>query len=181
MKLDLPKGNEEYIFGPDTKVSSYKRMDFILAPGKTEKHLYYIISGAVGSFIEHDGEEICIGFHTKGHFFSEYSSFITQEVSRSFSKAFVPTKLAKIGYEVLHEAYKTSIDHQRIGRHISEKLYLILQERNLDLLSLSAEERYLKFLKTRPEDIRQIPLKYIASYLGITPVSLSRIRKNLNS
>ena len=86
-----------------------------------------------------------------------------------------------VRYEVLQEAYKTSIDHQRIGRHISEKLYLILHERNLDLLSLSAEERYLKFLATKPEALQQIPLKYIASYLGMTPVSLSRIRKKLSS
>jgi CRP-like cAMP-binding protein len=181
MKLDLPSDSEEYIFGPQTKVNSYSRMEFILAPGKVEKYLYYIISGSVGSFIEHDGEEICFGFHTKGHFFSEYASFISQEESRSYSKALVPCKLAMVRHEVLQEAYKTSIDHQRIGRHISEKLYLKLQERNLDLLSLSAEERYLKFIATKPAEMRQIPLKYIASYLGMTPVSLSRIRKNLNS
>ncbi len=181
MKLNEALAHPEYVFGPETKIIDYDRNDFILAPEKTEKYLYYVISGAVGSFLSHNAEEICCGLHTAGHFFSEYSSFISQKVSRTYSKALQPARIAKVAHEVLQQAYKVSIAHQERGRKISERLFIILQERNLDLLTLTAEERYLKFIENRPEEALQIPLKYIASYLGMTPVSLSRIRKRLIS
>ncbi len=181
MKLDEPLSDEEYVFGPTTKIANYNRNEFVLAPERTEKHLYYVISGSVGSFLTYNEEEICCGLHTEGHFFSEYSSFVSQKVSRTYSKALQPARIARVAYEVLHEAYKISIAHQEKGRKISERLYVMMQERNIDLLTLSAEERYLKFIENRPEEALQIPLKHIASYLGMTPASLSRIRKNLIS
>lgn len=181
MKLKEEITNPEQLFGPQTKIIEKKRNEFILEPNKTETYIYYVISGSVASFIDKKGEEVCVGIYTKGNFFSEYASFLNQEKSKSYSLVLQNCKLAAVHYQVLQEAYKISIDHERKGRLISEQLYQNLQARLVDLMTLDAEERYLKFLEDRPEDVLEIPLKYIASYLGMTPVSLSRIRKKISS
>ncbi len=181
MKLEESFTNPEEIFGPKTKILNLKRNQFVLEPNKTEMHIYYVISGSVASFIEKDGEEVCMAIHTKGNFFSEYSSFIAQTPSQSYSKTLQNCKLAAINYHILQAAYDISKDHERKGRLVSEQLYQSLNKRVTDLLTLDAEARYLKFIEERPDDILEIPLKYIASYLGMTPVSLSRIRKKISN
>lgn len=169
------------VFGPETEVLSVKRNGFVLAPNQIEKYLYYVIEGCVGSFIDGEKESHCIGFHTKGNFFSEYVSFISQEKSKTYSKALKATKLAKVHRKVLYTAYKASIAHQEKGRIIAETIYSAMHERTCDLLTLNAEERYLKLINSKKEELNEVPLKIVASYLGITDVSLSRIRKKLLS
>jgi hypothetical protein len=66
-----------------------------------------------------------------------------------------------------------------VGRFISEKLFLIKSKREQSLLNETSEQRYLNLFKDRPNVIKQIPLKYIASYIGVTPQALSRIRKRI--
>ena len=67
-----------------------------------------------------------------------------------------------------------------IGRRASEELFLKKSKRELSLLRDSAEERYLNLFEERPELLREIPLKYIASYIGVTPQALSRIRRRIS-
>ena len=181
MKLEHINNPKDAIFGPQTKIIELKKNNFLLAPNKVEKYLYYVISGIVGSFVEHNGDESCTGFYTSQNYFSEYASFITQNKSETYSRVLKNCRLACIHYNVLQEDYKNSIEHQILGRKISEQLYIRLQKRNINLLTLSAKERYLKFIKERPEEVKEVAQKYIASYLGMTPVSLSRLRKDLIS
>jgi len=89
------------------------------------------------------------------------------------------TILWQISNKDLQEVYKRTKNGNIIGRKMAENMYLIKSKRELSLLSKTAEERYLNLFSDRPELLKQIPLKYIASYIGVTPQALSRIRKRI--
>ena len=82
-------------------------------------------------------------------------------------------------YKNLQEVYKKTSIGNTLGRLSSERLFLIKSKREISLLNETAEERYLKLFDERPELIKEIPLKYIASYIGVTAQALSRIRKRI--
>ena len=82
-----------------------------------------------------------------------------------------------ISYKNLQEVYNVTKIGDRIGRYTSERLYLIKSKREQSLLNETPDQRYLNLLKERPNLIQLTPLKYIASYIGVTPQALSRIRK----
>ena len=85
-----------------------------------------------------------------------------------------------ISYDDLQEVYEKSFAGNVIGRLSSERLFLIKSKREQSLLNETAEERYLKLFTERPNLIKEIPLKYVASYIGVTPQALSRIRKRIS-
>lgn len=179
MNKDQPS-IDEYIFGEKTRFIDIKKKGYVLRPEQQEKHIYYVLKGFVVLLIESDGNEICLSFAKEGHFISAYTSFLKQELTAAYILATEDSRLAAASYSTIQSAYGLSKEHERNGRLISEQLYIRSNERNMDLICLNAEERYLKFLKHHKEEIQRIPLKYLASYLGITPVSLSRIRAKLN-
>jgi CRP-like cAMP-binding protein len=90
-------------------------------------------------------------------------------------------RLLVFGYDALQQLYKKSMPWQLFGRLVAEWLAIGLEERMVDLLTLSPEQRYLRLLQSNKHKIiERIPQHYIANYLGITPVSLSRIRNRMN-
>lgn len=178
MKRFIPNP-EQYIFGEDTHFFEYDSKEFVLRPEQQERYIYYVLKGFVVLLLESDGEEICTSFAREGQFISAYTSFLKQEVTPMYIKTTEETQLAAASYATIQEAYQLSKEHERNGRLISEQLFISSNERNMDLICLDAKERYLKFMHTQPEIMKRIPLKYLASYLGITPVSLSRIRASL--
>src|SRR5690606_6317727 len=106
--------------------------------------------------------------------------FLTRMPSTYNVQTLSETHLWQLSYEDLQEVYQKTGTGNLLGRKASEGLFLKKQKRELALLQLSAEERYVNLFRERPEVIRQIPLKYIASYIGITPQALSRIRKRIS-
>lgn len=146
-----------------------------------ENHISFIESGAVRLFIPKDDsdKEITFGFSFKNQFISAYDSFLTQKPSAYELQALTETTVLSITYADLQEVYKTTQIGNLIGRLTAERLFLIKSTREQNLLNLSAEERYLKLFKERPELLQIIPLKYISSYIGVTAQALSRIRKRI--
>ena len=146
-----------------------------------EKHISFIESGVVRLFIPKDNpdKEITFGFSFKNQFISAYDSFLTQTPSAYQLQALTKTTLLSISYNDLQDVYKTTQIGNFIGRLTAERLFLIKSKREQNLLNLTAEERYIKLFKERPEVLKVIPLKYISSYIGVTPQALSRIRKRL--
>lgn len=171
--------SDHNIFGPATRLLTVKKRDFVLGLHEMEQYVYYLISGAVYMQVETLEGNQCVGFYTEGDYFSAYASFLTQKVSPYSIQAIENCKIAAIHYHDLQAAYQNSAQHERNGRLMSEQLFLRSNQRNVDLLCLSAEERYLKLMKEQTEVVKRFPQKLIASYLGITPVSLSRIRRKI--
>lgn len=167
------------IFGDLSTIKKFKKKEIILEKGVVENYLSFIIEGSIAILTYHNGNEICISFSIENSFFSSYVSFLTREPSGYQVLALEDTIIERIDFESLQKAYSISGDHQKNGRKIAEQLYIKASQRTLSLITKTAEERYLEFIEEYPKFLQRIPLKYIASYLGITPVSLSRIRNKI--
>ncbi|AWW30951.1 Crp/Fnr family transcriptional regulator [Echinicola strongylocentroti] len=151
----------------------------VLSLGQVENHLSFIERGMVRYFVPGDEHEMTFGFSFEGEFMSAYDSFLTKMPSGYSIETLGETKLWRISYEGLQEVYRLSDAGERIGRCAAEGLFLKKAKRELALLQQTAEERYLDLFVDRPELFQQIPLKYLASYIGVTPQALSRIRKRI--
>ncbi|MEP3836878.1 MAG: Crp/Fnr family transcriptional regulator [Algibacter sp.] len=157
------------------------KKDVFLKLNEIENHISFIESGVVRLFIpkENPEKEITFGFSFKDQFVSAYDSFLTQTPSAYQLQALTDTTIVSITYNDLQEVYKTTQIGNLVGRLTAERLFLLKSKREQNLLNLTAEERYMKLFKERPELLKVIPLKYISSYIGVTAQALSRIRKRL--
>jgi CRP-like cAMP-binding protein len=158
-----------------------KKKDVFLKLHEVENHISFIESGVVRLYIPkvNPDKEITFGFSFKDQFISAYDSFLTQTPSAYELQALTETTILSITYNDLQDVYKQTQIGNLIGRLTAERLFLIKSKREQNLLNLTAEERYLKLFKERPELLKVIPLKYISSYIGVTAQALSRIRKRL--
>lgn len=163
------------------KYNKFKPKEYILVAGKISTQIHFIELGLVRTFYLKDGKEITTYLSTDNNFVSSYSSFINQTKSYENIQCLETTETFSIEYEDMHELYETIPQWQKIGRILAEQNVICLADRLLKLQSITAKEKYKEFLKTYPDKIVQrTPLIHIASYLGITPESLSRIRKNIS-
>ncbi len=147
--------------------------------GKIENYLSFISKGIVRLYIPKEESDLTFGFVFDNEFVTAYDSFLTQSPSDYQIETLTETFLWKISIEDLQEVYNKTNNGNIIGRKMAEKMFLIKSKRELSLLNKTAEERYLDLFSSRPKLLQQIPLKYIASYIGITPQALSRIRKRI--
>lgn len=170
------------IFSSFLKKREYPKKHTFLKIGEIENHVSFIEKGQVRLLIPKDEEEkeITFGFSFKDEFISAYDSFLTRSPSLYQLETLAPTTLWSIDYENLQKAYQLTEIGNTIGRFISERLYLLKSKREQSLLNENPDQRYLNLFKERPNLIKQIPLKYIASYIGVTPQALSRIRKRIS-
>lgn len=158
----------------------FPKNQLLLAAGQTENYLSFIESGIVRYYIEKDEQERTFAFSFKHSFVSAYNSFLTRTPSVYNIQALTKTKLWRIKYSDLQSIYRETSIGNTIGRHASEALFLKKSERELSLLNETAEQRYLNLFTEQAQLLKEIPLKYIASYIGITPQALSRIRKRIS-
>lgn len=158
-----------------------KKKEVLIELNDIENHISFIESGVVRLFIPKDDseKEITFGFSFKDQFVSAYDSFLTRTPSAYQLQALTETSLLSMTYDDLQLVYNNTEIGNLIGRLTAERLFLLKSKREQNLLNLTAEERYIKLFKERPELLKIIPLKYISSYIGVTPQALSRIRKRL--
>jgi len=158
-----------------------KKKAIFLKLDEIENHISFIESGVVRLYIpkENPEKEITFGFSFKDQFISAYDSFLTRKPSAYQLQTLSETTILSINYNDLQEVYKKTQIGNLIGRLTAEGLFLIKSKREQNLLNLTAEERYIRLFKERPELLKIIPLKYISSYIGVTAQALSRIRKRI--
>lgn len=156
-----------------------KKNAVLLKNGAIEKHLSFISKGIVRLFIPQEKGDVTFGFLFDNQFVTGYDSFVTQAPSEYQIETLTETTLWKISLHDLNDVYEKTDSGNIIGRKMAENMFLIKSKRELSLLSKTAEERYLDLFTDRPNLFKQVPLKYIASYIGVTPQALSRIRKRI--
>lgn len=156
-----------------------KKGEFLLRSGEVCNHVTFINKGLFRSYMEIEGEEVTTNFAFEGNYVTEYTSFVTRQPSSEFIVAMEDAELLQMRYEDLQAAYTKAQVWERFGRLIAEYILTFVSTRNKSLLFKSPEERYLALMKERPKVMERVPQQYIASYLGIQPESLSRIRKRL--
>ena len=157
-----------------------KRRGFILQQGDVCKHFTFIVSGCFKMYaIDQAGKEHNMQFAAEGEWISDLASFYSEKPSGVHIEAIEPAVILQIKHDDLLDLY---IGYHRFDRHfrvIVEAKYIELQNRVLQNISVTAEQRYLNFLDQFPELANRLPNTQIASYLGITPEFLSKIRKVL--
>ncbi|MBL4648168.1 MAG: Crp/Fnr family transcriptional regulator [Aureispira sp.] len=152
----------------------------LLEIGQVEKYLSFIEVGIVRFFIPKLENDLTFGFCFENEFVSAYDSFLTQSPSIYQIETLTPITIWSLSYEDLQEIYAHTSIGNTVGRLAAENLYRIKAQRELSLLNETAEQRYLNLFNQRPELLKFIALKYLASYIGITPQALSRIRKRIS-
>jgi CRP-like cAMP-binding protein len=152
----------------------------ILKKGEVENYVYILQSGAVRLFIPQKDNEITFGFAFEGHFFSAYDSFIYRSPCVYQIETLTEVKVWRMSHKDLNNLFENISEGNSIGRKMAELFFIGKQKRELSLLTKTAEERYYSLFRFQPKLIKEIPLKYIASYIGITPQGLSRIRSRIS-
>lgn len=158
------------------RVHSFPKGAMITAIGQVEGRFSIVKAGVQRMYIPHDGEEVCIGF-SYGHSWSGvFDSFVTRAPSRFGLQAITASELVSVQYEELQELYRAVPILERFGRSILEQLVVGRATREIELLTLDAEGRYKALLERSPQLLQLVPQKDIASYLRMTPETLSRLR-----
>ena len=166
-------------FSSKLQQQTFKKNAILIQTGAIENYLSFISKGIVRYYIPKIENELTFGFLFENEFVTAYDSFITQTPSHYQIQTLTDTTLWRISFNDLQEVYQATESGNLIGRRMAENMYLIKSKRELSLLNKTAEERYLDLFSERPKLLKQIPLKYIASYIGVTPQALSRIRKRI--
>lgn len=175
-----PMNDSEWnFFSSKLKKVKFDKNTTVLKLGKIETHLSFISKGVIRLYIPKEDSDLTFGFLFENEFVTAYDSFLTQTPSEYEIETLTETILWQISNQDLQEVYKRTKSGNIIGRKMAESMYLIKSKRELSLLSKTAEERYLNLFSDRPQLIKHVPLKYIASYIGVTPQALSRIRKRI--
>lgn len=163
------------IWAPDI---SLKRNEYLKVKGSTDTNLYYVKSGSLRVFIEDEFEEHTIRFGYEGNFISALDSYITEKTSPFYIQAIRATKLKVISKPAFVELINSNTKYLRLWQEMITMLVYQQMEREVDILTNSPAERYKRVLERSPQLFQEIPAKYIASYLRMTPETLSRIRKS---
>jgi len=155
-----------------------KRNNFLLKEERICDEYFFLENGFIRAFANDiDGNDVTTNFYSSGQVVFEVSSFFNRTVSKENFQAIVDCEGWYITYEQLNSLFHSMHDFRDFGRSILVKGFSSLKIRMLSMITETAEQRYDTLLKTNPEIFQQVALKYIASFLGITDTSLSRIRK----
>ncbi len=155
---------------------SFKKNEIIKHAGETERFGYFILKGSGGVFLWKENNYVCLDIMLENNFFGDYMSLISRQNSPLETIAIEDSEMLKISSKNISQLKQTGMG-QLIFLISAESSFVEKQQQQIDLLLKTAEERYFELLEKHPELIRRIPQKFIASYLGITTQSLSRIRK----
>jgi CRP-like cAMP-binding protein len=147
--------------------------------GTVCKDMYYIKSGGCYMYVLEGEKELVTQFFFEGELMTDHFSFLTGRPSNQFIRTLEDTRLESLSYDSIQQLYDKIPGMERVGRVLTERACVRLMASLASYKNDSAETRYRKLLQRRPELSQRAPQYLIASYLGITPVGLSKIRRRL--
>ena len=160
------------------KGKSITNHDYFLKENKISNEYLFLENGFMRAFaVDVEGNEVTTNFFAANQVVFEVSSFFNRSVSKENIQALTDCTGWFITYEQLNMLFHTLPEFREFGRHVLVRGFAALKTRMLSMITETAEQRYEHLMKNKPEIFQFSPLKYIASYLGITDTSLSRIRK----
>lgn len=169
-KLCLEKGKSVEI----------KKKDYFVRQGELSKYAGFIESGIFRyTRIGSDGAEHIVGYSFQNDFVCDYTSVIKSTHSCINAQAVTDCKVYSLSAHDLHDYWESNKDTQRLGRLVAEQLFIQMYVRLLGFYCDTPEQRYISLLERCPNLPQYITLKEIASYLGVTPETISHIRRKL--
>jgi CRP-like cAMP-binding protein len=165
---------------PHLETCRLERKSLWIREGQHERWVAFVLQGSLRQYYTHQGIERTTYFYFEHHLMASYLSCLTGQPSRLSIEALTDVELIRFPYTALAALYQQSHQWERFGRLVAEYLGIGLEERMVELLMLSPEERYQALMDSgKTKILERIPQHYVANYLGITPVSLSRIRNRV--
>ncbi len=171
-------------FWANAQIVKFRKKELLLEENQINRYLYMMKEGVIRSYvIDKEGKD-----YTKSFFYSQnqdfafsYPSFMFQEPSNLFLEAIIDCEVWAWHHSYIHEKLNNDFRFFRFFRHCTDLLYVRFEQKDIRMLRSTLEERYIMFKEENPDLINTIPLRYIATYLGITPETLSRIRKRIGN
>ncbi len=157
-----------------------KKGAYLLKPGGYISDFYFMKQGCVSYYTVEDGTAQVMEFFTEGYFFTDLYPYIQEIQSESYLEALEDSIVYSISKKDVEKVFDHSHQLERFGRLSMQRTFVINFQRINQLRNLSNQERYLQLLEKRPTLFQRVPQYLIASYLGLTPVGLSKIRKRLS-
>lgn len=155
-----------------------KRGDFLTRPGSVDLNVYWLVSGALHVYMIEENEAHSIRFGYRNNVIVAMDCFLTGAPTQFYMESLKQSTLKRISKQRLIAFLKSSEEGLSLWTEMLQGLILQQMEREIDLLTTSPTERYERVFSRSPQLFQEIPLKYIASYLRMTPETLSRIRSN---
>ncbi|WP_276165504.1 Crp/Fnr family transcriptional regulator [Zobellia alginiliquefaciens] len=166
---------------PKFKKVTFSKNDFILEEGKTENHYWFIESGFARSYVMNtEGKDISTNFYAVGDIVIDWTSFFLRNPTRENIQALTDCVCWQLDFDTFQELFHSIRSFREQGRTTLVNSYFALKKQSVAMIADQASERYLKLLREKPHIIQNISLKHIATYLGVTDTSLSRIRKEIS-
>ena len=153
--------------------------EYFLRHGKICRHIAFIEKGLLRLFYLNDGKEVTNCFCKEDTVTTSYSSLITQQKSDIAIQAIEPSRLIVFSNGSLQKLFKKDLFWQQVGRLAAENEFITIERHNRFLRDLSATERYQRILKDDKGLLQRVPLNFLATYLQVSPETLSRIRNKL--
>lgn len=177
--LLMPRPKAELI-ASYLKDDQLKKGDIFLQEGQISRYSYFLATGFIRCFtVDLAGNEITTRIFSAPDFINDYQSFFKQKPTLENYEAITDCKVQTLDLKTAQYCFHEIPEFREWGRMMLTMNYVTLHEHFLSLHKETAEQRYLKLLEQKPAIIQSVPLKIIASYLGMTDTSLSRIRRQL--
>jgi CRP-like cAMP-binding protein len=172
--------SELEIIMPYFETKKFRKKSTLLNVGIVSNEVFYLINGCIRLYCEKDGDELSTYFFTENMFAGSYDSFLSRKPSKVAIETLEECEVLVLTHEAQEELYRVFPKMNEFIRKAIEQRFVLLHDLFISYLLNSPEERYLTLLEERPDLLQRIPQHQIASFLGITPVSLSRIRNRIS-
>ena len=160
------------------KEYTFKQNELITEAGRIEKHFYVVLEGVQAIYLlNQKGDKVVLGFSYMGSPSGIFDSFLHQKPADTFLEALKPSRLLGISRSDYLSLFEAHPDFHKWGHLFFQDILFGRLFREVELLTLSAEERYTAFMQRCPEALKVIPQKYLASYLNMKPETFSRLRR----
>ena len=154
----------------------YRKGDQLLKEGQICKRLYFVEEGTTRTFYYLDGKDVTSWFYSEGFFLSSWYSFLNHQPSFEYIEVLEPSQIRSISYESLQQLYESIPAFERFGRLMIEEQVAFIDYYSKGYMFLSAQDRYEQLLEHFPDVELRVNLGHVASLLGISQETLSRIR-----
>jgi len=176
--VPIPDDEWEPVRGK-VRLQVVRKGEYLLRAGEICRYQSFIASGLLRAYLLKDGKEHVRQFLFENGFAVDIASYLTQSPSPFFIVAMEDSLLLQVNYTDMTELVEHSFRFMKLSKIMADQTALALIRRSVSLLVDDATQRYLDLVRERPEVVQRVPQYLIASYLGITPEALSRIRKSL--
>lgn len=160
----------------------FTKNTIVESAGKVPRHQYFIVSGIMRNYyVDESGKEVTTDMNNGPRFFTSYKHFANRTISNESIECITDCSLLRITRDDEEVLYSKSIFLSKYTILLFQQIIEKEKDRINELSTLNAKERYLKFIADNPNVLKNVPLQYIASYLGIKPETVSRIRRDVIS